>query len=264
MTPQEQQLLNGLFQRIRDAAAMPRDKDAEALIGEAVRQQPYAPYLLAQTVLIQEEALKAANGHIEELEARLKQLEAQKADAQPTSFLGGLFGGGISSGGRTPSGVPSVGGATPSAQPTAGVWNTQPRPQPAPQAQGWSGAAYPQQAYPPQGGFGFGMGGSFLGSALATAAGVAGGALLFQGLQSAFSGHHASALLDQTAPGGAGFAGSDPTAGLPGFPDAPTQFTQLPPERPADDAGLFGSDAGIQDASYDDVGSGDDSGGDWT
>ncbi len=53
MSPEERQLLIGLFDRVRGAAANPRDREAEALIDDAVRAQPYAPYLLAQTVLVQ-------------------------------------------------------------------------------------------------------------------------------------------------------------------------------------------------------------------
>ena len=60
MTPQERQVLADLFERIRSAAAAPRDAEAEAFIAEAVRAQPYAPYLLAQTALVQQHALDAA------------------------------------------------------------------------------------------------------------------------------------------------------------------------------------------------------------
>ena len=52
MSPEERQVLVELFQRTNAAASQPRDKDAEAFIAEAVRLQPYAPYLLAQAVLL--------------------------------------------------------------------------------------------------------------------------------------------------------------------------------------------------------------------
>ena len=70
MTPQERQVLADLFERIRSAAAAPRDAEAEAFIAEAVRAQPYAPYLLAQTALVQQHALDAAAQRIQELEAK--------------------------------------------------------------------------------------------------------------------------------------------------------------------------------------------------
>ena len=70
MTPQERQMLAELFERIRSAAANPRDAEAEAFIAEAMRAQPYAPYVLAQTALVQQHALDAAAQRIQELEAR--------------------------------------------------------------------------------------------------------------------------------------------------------------------------------------------------
>ena len=70
MTPQERQMLADLFERVRSAAASPRDAEAEAFIAEAVRGQPYAPYLLAQTAIVQQHALEAAAQRIQELEAK--------------------------------------------------------------------------------------------------------------------------------------------------------------------------------------------------
>ena len=85
MTPQERDLLIQMFQRIDAAGDQPRDREAEELIADAVRQLPFAPYLLAQTVLVQEEALKAAGARIEELEAQVK---TQSEPPQGGSFLG--------------------------------------------------------------------------------------------------------------------------------------------------------------------------------
>ena len=96
MSPEERQLLSDLFDRVRSQANAPRDRDAENLIAEAVRAQPYAPYLLAQAVLVQEQALHGADQKIQELQAHIGQLEAQAQSAPQGagSFLGGLFGGG--------------------------------------------------------------------------------------------------------------------------------------------------------------------------
>ena len=69
MSPEERQLLSDLFDRVRSQANAPRDRDAENLIAEAVRAQPYAPYLLAQAVLVQEQALHGADQRIQELQA---------------------------------------------------------------------------------------------------------------------------------------------------------------------------------------------------
>lgn len=158
MTPDEKTLLSNLFDRIDAAKDQPRDKEAEALIADATRALPHASYVLTQTVLLQEQALKQADQRLHELETRLQELE--KPQAQPTSFLGGL-GAPFLSGRRTASGVPSV-SRVPQAEPAPSMWN--------------------------RGGYAPSSGNSFLGSALSTAAGVAGGALLFHGISSLFQG----------------------------------------------------------------------------
>jgi len=175
MSPEERQMLTQLFERVRSQAGAPREQDAEAFIAEAVKAQPYAPYLLAQAVLIQEQALKGADQKIRDLEARLAQAqqEAQAAQEQPSGggFLGGLFGG----------------GAQRQAAPQPSPWG-QGAPQGQPQPWGQQGG---QQAQPgpwgaPQAG---GGGGSFLKGALGAAAGVAGGMLLADTLKGVFGGH---------------------------------------------------------------------------
>jgi uncharacterized protein len=174
MTPQEKELIISLMGRLKKVSGDPKDREAEALIRQSIAEQPDAPYQLVQTVLIQDMALNQAQSRITDLE---KQLADATARTQPTSFLGGLAG-------RT--------GATP----PIGPWG-QPAPGPsAPSNYGQGG--YSQGAL---GGFqgGSGLGGSgFLRSAATTAAGVAGGALLFEGIQSMF-GHHADGILSGIA-----------------------------------------------------------------
>lgn len=80
MSPEERQLLTALFDRVRTAAATPRDSDAEALIDQATREQPSATYYLAQAVIVQEKGLEAAANHIKELEERVRQLEAGESE----------------------------------------------------------------------------------------------------------------------------------------------------------------------------------------
>ncbi|WP_128255376.1 DUF2076 domain-containing protein [Falsirhodobacter deserti] len=63
-----------------------RDDGAEAYIRSAIAQQPAAPYYLAQTVIVQEKALEAAQKRIEELEAKSS---PQKTDRFLSRFLGG-------------------------------------------------------------------------------------------------------------------------------------------------------------------------------
>lgn len=197
MSPEERQVLVELFQRTNAAAGQPRDKDAEAFIAEAVRLQPYAPYLLAQAVLLQEQAMKSASERLQQLEAENQQLRDQAAQAgQPAQqgqggFLGGLgslFGGQPASQ-RAPEPPPRPGGpwggAPQGGAPQQAGWGS--APPPAPQQGGpWGGAAPQQQG---------GGGSTFLKGALGAAAGVAGGALLVNSLSGMFGGHGQSAGL---------------------------------------------------------------------
>jgi uncharacterized protein len=168
MSPEERQLLTGLFDRIRTAAASPRDSEAEALIAEAVRNQPYAPYLLAQAVIVQDQALQAANAKIEDLENELRD---EGPPQQPGSggFLGSIFG---------------ASAPRPAPQPSGGPWGAQQNYAPPPGGP-WSGA--PMSGAPMGGPIG---GGSFLQGALGTAAGVAGGVLLANSISSLFGAHN--------------------------------------------------------------------------
>lgn len=146
MQSEERELITGLFGRLQPFESQPRDGEAEALIKEAVARQPAAPYLLVQTVLVQEQALKAAQERIAELEAK-----AGAAPAAASGFLGS---------------APKIGpwgAAAPAARASV-----------PPTRSPLQAALAPQQ----------GGGGSFLRSAMATAAGVAGGALLFEGIRS--------------------------------------------------------------------------------
>lgn len=159
MQQQERDLIADLFGRLQQFENQPRDAEAERLIASYIARQPAAPYLLTQTVLVQEEALKQARTRIAELEAG--------RPSENTSFLGSA--------------------------PKIGPWGSAPRQEqqqvPVPQsARPWGGppVQQPQQAAG-------GAGGGFLRSALATAAGVAGGALLFEGIRNMF-GHSTQAF----------------------------------------------------------------------
>lgn len=178
MSPEERQLLTGLFDRIRGQAAAPRDPEAEALITNAVKAMPYAPYLLAQAVIVQDQALRAANERLQQLEAKLQELEQQAPQQLPgggfLSGLGSLFGGGA-----------------PAPQPRApsGPWQQGPQPgyQQQPYAPPQAPSAGPWGSGGPMGGGGTG-GGGFLQGALSTAAGVAGGVLLANSIRGLFGG----------------------------------------------------------------------------
>ena len=71
-----------------------KDRDAATLIDRNVRAMPDAPYMLVQSVLVQEHALQQADERIRDLEAQVRDLERGQAQTSSGgSFLGGLFGG---------------------------------------------------------------------------------------------------------------------------------------------------------------------------
>ena len=71
-------------------------REAEALIRSAIAAQPGAPYYMAQTIVVQNAALREA-------ERRIVQLESQDEEQQGGLF-GGLFGGGRGRGSVPPTG----------------------------------------------------------------------------------------------------------------------------------------------------------------
>jgi hypothetical protein len=182
------------------------------LIKDFVARQPSAPYLLVQTVLVQEQALKAAQERIAELEAK-----AGAAPAAP-GFLGS---------------APKIGpwGASPAAPAAA--------PQPIPPTRSPLQAALaPQPA-----------GGGFLRSAMTTAAGVAGGALLFEGIRS---------LMGSNPFGSAAAAQPSPLLPPDSLPATPSQ-DQAQDQAMADDSGVDNQVDDYDTASLDqDTGGSDD------
>jgi hypothetical protein len=199
MEPQERDLITTLLTRLQGTSGQPKDAEADAMIRQAMTQMPDAPYYLAQTVLIQDLSLHNAQNRIAELE---KQVASVNVPAPRTSFLGGLFGGG----GTQP--VPA------SAQP-GGPWTRVQPPAPPPQyAQpGYAQPGYAQPAAAPAAGVFGGGGNSFLRSAATTAAGVAGGALLFEGISSLF-GHGFAGGLGGMGMGGMGMGGMGMGGGI--------------------------------------------------
>lgn len=153
MDHQDRQAIEQLFGKIAqvERQSTPPDAQAAEFIRSRIGQQPNAPYYMAQTIVVQEQALSAAQGRIQQLEQELANRPAGGG------FLSGLFGGG------------------------------QPRPQPHQpyQQQPMQGMA-PHMA--PGMGMAPGRGGGFLAGAAQTAMGVAGGVLLGNMIANAFSG----------------------------------------------------------------------------
>jgi uncharacterized protein len=189
MTPDEQNLIEDLFNRIRTHGVAGHDAEADALIARLMRETPDAAYALVQSVLVQDQALRAADQHIRTLQQR------QSVD----DTGGGSFLGTAEHRRWNPTG--------PSVAPAAGQ-----QPYPAAPPQQAYPAAPSQQAYPAAPS----QAGGFMQGALQTAAGVAGGALLFEGVRSLFHG------------GTGGFGGLGGSAGNPwGTPETVVNETTI-------------------------------------
>lgn len=167
MNYEERRLLTDFLEPLQQVRGMPKDPEAEALIMGMTAKQPDALYLLVQKALLQDRALHAARTQIAELQQQLAQARSQQvAPTRNGSFLG-----------NDPWATP-VRSAPIQTAPSAS-WN------PAPSTSWMSGST------PGVSGSNSGFG-SFLGTAAATAAGVAGGAFLFQGIEHLLGGNDES------------------------------------------------------------------------
>jgi hypothetical protein len=188
MTPQEQAMLNDLTGKIQQTQLSEKDPEAEDFLRENLGSNPDALYILAQTVLVQNIVLDRAKAQVQQLQQQLQDSQAHAQPAHATSFLGSLLG--RHDAPPPPQNYPPRAPAAPQYYP------------PAPQYAPDYSAAPPMGA--PQGG-----GSSFLRSAATTAAGVAAGALAFEGVES---------ILHGFGHGGGGFGGGYGGGfGEPGF-----------------------------------------------
>ena len=189
MTPQERDLLSRFLDDLVRAQPGPKDAEAAGQIDRTLAANPDAAYVLVQHAIVADAALHDARVQVTELQA---QLDAQGRDAPPASepapsFLGALFG---------------------HARPNEEVaqtarWSPATPAVPASPAPFGYGGAPQQGAGPFSGGGGLG---SFLRSAGTTAAGVAGGAFLFEGLSDVFGGGERRHEMFDSG-GRSGFAG---------------------------------------------------------
>jgi hypothetical protein len=187
MTPQETALVTTLLERLKATGGQLKDPEAEALIRQTTAEQADAAYYLAQTVVIQDLSLHTAQYRIAELE---KNLEDAKAALPPPSFLGGLWGASQRANPVPAAALSSPAGAAPPPNSAAAEAGNPTTPASAAGSIGGEGA------------------GGFLRAAAVTAAGVAGGALLFEGIQSMFGHHDAVGIIgDQTPIAGPGQTG---------------------------------------------------------
>ena len=256
MTPDERDIIGQFVTRVSGAqgagfaggsvpatrpALPPVDPEADRFLSELFTRFPEARYRITQTAFVHEAALAEAQTRIQALQAELAQLRqalnTQAAQPRSGGFFGGLFGGGQ----RPPApGYP----------------------------QAYPPQAYPT-AYPPSYQPGMFSGGSgFLGSALTTAAGVAGGVLAADAISSMF--HHNTGFgggLPGASPWGGGTtinetvynnnnAPADPWAGA-GTSGDPGWATDTSADTSANDGANDGANHGGADWS----GGGDDGGG---
>lgn len=174
MSPQETQMLESFLNQLVQARAGAKDPHAEALVAEAVAKQPDAAYLLVQRALLMDQALAAAKAQIVQLQNQLQ--AAQGAQASSSSFLDPA-----NAWGNSANAVP-VRPSMPSVAPAPAPYAAQPQ----------VTAVSPSRPGFLSGGFG-----SALGNIAATAAGVAGGAFLFQGIENLMHHNSGSGFLGQ-------------------------------------------------------------------
>ena len=254
MTPQEQDIIGRFIARVGGGASAssvgasvpatrtslpPIDPQADRFIADQFSTHPEARYRVTQMAFVQEAALAEAQNRIKQLEYQLGQVNQQLQQAQQAQpsggrgLFGGLFGGGSQS---------------------------QPRYAPPPQYAPPPAASYPPGYQP--GMFGSGGGSGFLGSALTTAAGVAGGVLAADAITSMFSPHNYGGF------GGGGFGGGGFGGGGFGGGEVINETTVNnfgPQDAGAGDpwGGAGTSDPGSGGDAWSGTGQADGGGGDW-
>jgi len=224
MNDQERQVIADIFRRLEQVADQPRDPEAERFIAEKLRQQPYAPYTMAQTVYVQEQALANLQAENEHLRAELERAQRQP---QQGGFLSSIFGGSRPQepAYRHPPGQTSPWGA--------------PQPQHMRQPYGGPQGGMTGGAPGPWGGMAQRSGGGFLQGALSTAAGVAGGMMIANALTNAFGGG-ADAGGEKTALADTAAADQGADTGNAGITDALYEN----PQGGHEDYSDFGGDGG--------------------
>jgi hypothetical protein len=204
MTPQEQDMIGDLIDRVQKTQLSEKDPDAEQMLQQGFARTPDALYILAQTVLVQKYALDQAQTQLAQAKEQIEQMQQHPEPKHATSFLGNLLG--LNREQQEPAPPP----------PQARPQDYAPPPPPPPYVPvGYGG----NPAGPYAGGPGYGAppmgmpgGGGFLQNAMQTAAGVAAGALAFEGIESLMHGFgHAAGYGAGSGLGGFGGAEQHPT-----------------------------------------------------
>jgi hypothetical protein len=236
VTSQEEQLLNSLVERVNQTQLQEKDPDAEALLKQGLGANADALYIMAQTVLVQNIALEQAKAQVGQLQQQLQEAQT-RPPARATSFLGNLLG---HHDPPQPQYLPPrQQGYVPPPPPPPGYDPQYAQPGFAPG--GYAPAGYPAAGYvqsgPP----------SFLRGAMQTAAGVAAGALAFEGVESILHG------MGGFGHGGYGFGG--PGMGMGGGFERPIEenvvnnYYDQPASSEHERSGL--EQSGLQNSNYD-------------
>lgn len=163
MDRNDQQAIENLFGKLAkvESQVPERDGDAERFIRDRINSQPGAPYYMAQTIVVQEQALEKAQQRIAELEAQNVQ-SPEPAQPQRGGMFSSVFGSNAAPDRTT--------GASAAERPSP--WGQRSNAQPAQQRGG---------------------GGGFLAGAAQTAVGVAGGMMLGNAIMGMFGADEAQA-----------------------------------------------------------------------
>jgi hypothetical protein len=181
MTSQEKELLTRFLQQMNATRAGQKDSEADALIREAVAQQPDAGYLLVQRAMQLEQLLEASQAQVQKLQTELEKSRSGSASAPVSgSFLSDP------AWGSRPAAASSAASSAPAAAMQRSVSGA-PLGAP-PVAAAAPGAAARPTAW---------GGGSMLGTVASTAAGVVAGSFLFQGIQGLMNRGENTAAADQ-------------------------------------------------------------------
>ena len=222
MTNEERDLIIQFVARVGGAAAAgaggsvpataaplpPVDREADALIADLFNRYPEARYRITQMAFVQEHALVEAQNRINRLQWELQQTQQAQAALPPQGAP--VWGSAAGAAAAQPRGLfSSLFGSGGAARPAA------PPPAPPPPQYAAPPPQYPPQYAPPPpvypAGYNPGLfpqqGTGFFGSALRTAAGVAGGVLAADALMSLFSPHQGFGGGVGGGFGGGGFGG---------------------------------------------------------
>ena len=175
MTSDERTLISNLFERLKQASSQQKDAGADEYIRTKVSEQPSAPYILVQSTLVMQQALTAAQGRIAHSRSNCRDNSAKSGVWRKLPFRGRQSLWGRSAASHFPPAADAPATPNPacfSTQLCSTTYSTISR--------SWR---------------------RVLQSALSTAAGVAGGALLFQGIQNML-GHNPGPFAGLAGPTG--------------------------------------------------------------